>query len=156
MGLGGGRTRSQLWAHYDEEQERARRAAEAAAAAATREQPDAPVELVTLVPTEAVAANQFYAQIMGDGVKQLETLMSEFARFHVSAATPGPFTPKVGELVSAQFVQDRQWCGLVHRMSGLTTRHGLTCTDIGSRGTARAACCCGARAVLGTAAVWSR
>ena len=62
------------------------------------------------MPTEILAGNRFYAQIIGDGVKKLEQLMDDFAKYHASAQPVVGFAPKKGELVSAQFSQDKQWC----------------------------------------------
>jgi staphylococcal nuclease domain-containing protein 1 len=102
-----------IWINYNEEQERARREAEAtAAAAAVAERAEAPTEKLALMPVDVVAGNRFFAQVIGDGVRQLETLMAEFARFHATGAPAlaGAFAPKKGELVSAQFSQDGEWC----------------------------------------------
>ena len=61
------------------------------------------------MPTEVLTPSTFYAQIIGDGVKQLETLMADFARYHANATAPADFTPRKGELVSAKFSEDQQW-----------------------------------------------
>ena len=71
------------------------------------------------MPTEVLAGNRFYAQVIGDGVKQLEQLMGEFARYHTTVQPTVGFVPKKGELVSAQFSQDLQWYrGRVEKVNG--------------------------------------
>lgn len=52
----------------------------------------------------------FAVQILDDRVQQLEQLMAEFGLHHRTAPPAGPgFTPRGGDLVSAQFSQDGLW-----------------------------------------------
>lgn len=39
----------------------------------------------------------------------MEKLMKDFAAHHKTARAPAGWTPKTGELVSAQFSEDDQW-----------------------------------------------
>jgi len=100
-----------LWQHYDAEKERAAlEEAKAATAAATAEQKETAAEKLTILPTEILGGNKFFAQTVGQSAHQLEKLMEEFAQFHKSApAGSSAFVPKKNELVSAQFSQDKQW-----------------------------------------------
>ena len=43
------------------------------------------------------------------GVATLEQLMKDFALHNKAAKSPAGYTPRVGELVSAQFSEDNQW-----------------------------------------------
>nr|POF22200.1 hypothetical protein CFP56_36285 [Quercus suber] len=50
-------------------------------------------------------------QMIGAGKANLDTLMKDFASFHISSSNnqPLPQAPKVGEIVSAKFTQDNVW-----------------------------------------------
>lgn len=43
------------------------------------------------------------------GAAALEKLMREFAAHHKTARAPAGWTPRTGEIVSAQFSEDDQW-----------------------------------------------
>lgn len=67
-----------------------------------------PLETHEVLVTEVLADGQFYVQIIGPSVKELERLMGEFAEFH-KASPAEPYQAKKGELCSARFSADNQW-----------------------------------------------
>ncbi|ORZ36054.1 hypothetical protein BCR44DRAFT_89389 [Catenaria anguillulae PL171] len=114
-----------LWVGYDEaaEQEAADAAAKAKEAELVRDleaaggvNGDAAAvkkQLMHVCISEYLSGTHFYLQKMSaDAVANLESLMSQFAKYHAShAGDSSVFTSpiKVGEYVSAQFTADNQW-----------------------------------------------
>jgi staphylococcal nuclease domain-containing protein 1 len=119
--------RKGIWHSYDPSQDAAPDADDAAAdndAAAAAADNDAsadaaasssasrkPADYRNIVITNVDANGRLKIQQIGTGTAALETLMSEFKRFHISpqAKKPLPADPKTGDLVAARFSEDGQW-----------------------------------------------
>lgn len=92
-----------LWKNYDEEaeQEKIRQKKEAQS-----EKHKAKTEFLDVVVTEIVDASVFYVQIVDEEKsKELDEIMKQI---QIQALTE-PYTPKVDELVIAQFSDDETW-----------------------------------------------
>ncbi|BGP08133.1 hypothetical protein JCM10049v2_003979 [Rhodotorula toruloides] len=106
------KARKNLWSNYDPEAEAL--ANGDAAAAGQSVQPRK--EYVDVVVSEVRGGTEtepfrFAVQILQNGgIPELEKLMSDLTVFHKEAdVTPAGFTPRSGELVSAQFSVDNAW-----------------------------------------------
>jgi staphylococcal nuclease domain-containing protein 1 len=118
------KARRGLWSSYDPAVEEAEKAVAAAslqpATALPTSYQDVIVSHVRTTPPFA-----FYVQTLNAANNQgqaLEKLMSEFALHHKTTAAKAPvgWTPKPGEVVSAQFSEDGQWYrARTKRVSGM-------------------------------------
>jgi hypothetical protein len=62
------------------------------------------------VVTDIGDAGQLAVQVIGDGVKALEDLMSRLSVHQQKAGIPAqPYRPKNNELCIARFTEDNQW-----------------------------------------------
>jgi staphylococcal nuclease domain-containing protein 1 len=106
--------RNGLWHDYDPSQEEENAGEDA-------EENDAPEAEVTLdkkpadyrdvIITNIDANGRLKIQEIGKGTAALESLMSEFRKFHIDSKNSKPLSdaPKTGEFVSAKFSADGQW-----------------------------------------------
>lgn len=74
---------------------------------ATRERNYKDVTVTYVDPANA----RLKLQMIGSGKANLDSLMKEFANFHISASNSQPLSqpPKAGDIVSAKFTQDSVW-----------------------------------------------
>ena len=96
-----------VWVNYSaEEEEAARAAAQAMAQAELEPVSDDDKQKVELEITEIVDGSHFYAQVAGDAAV---TALAEKLKALCKATSAGPFEPKAGMTVCAQFTQDDEW-----------------------------------------------
>lgn len=96
-----------VWVNYSaEEEEAARAAAQAMAQAELEPVSDDDKQKVELEITEIVDGSHFYAQVAGDAAV---TALAEKLKALCKANSAGPFEPKAGMTVCAQFTQDDEW-----------------------------------------------
>jgi staphylococcal nuclease domain-containing protein 1 len=91
-----------LWLNYDEAEEE--RKAEAARKAEEDKYANPSGEMLNIVISEVVDGSHFYYQIDSTEAQALEEMMSE-----LQLDLGAPITPKVGDLVRAQFSEDDRW-----------------------------------------------
>lgn len=96
------RGKRNLWKNYDEqaEIEKAKKKREEQEESKRPKQED-----MDVVVTEIVDGSNFYVQIVGSEVEQLEELMKNLA----VETSDQPYKPVIGELVKAQFTADDAW-----------------------------------------------
>jgi len=67
-------------------------------------------EYIDIVVTEIISGGRFYLQVINDDIRKLEKMMSEFSLYHKNdTSSSSSFTPRNGEMVSAQFTEDDRW-----------------------------------------------
>jgi len=106
--------RKGLWTNWDpsqdeEQEEAAEEEVDESAAAANIEKK--PTDYRDVVITNIDGNGKLKLQEVGKGTAALETLMSEFRKFHLNPANKQPLkdAPRTGEFVSAQFSADGEW-----------------------------------------------
>lgn len=106
--------RKGLWHDYDPSQEE--EDGTAGAAAESTEQSEVslekkPTDYRDVVITNIDGNGKLKIQEIGKGTSALETLMTEFRKFHLNSANNKglPDAPKAGQFVSAKFSEDGEW-----------------------------------------------
>jgi len=91
-----------IWKNYSEAAEKQKR----------EEKTEKAAEMVDVLVTEILKDGQFYVQIIGSNVQTLEAMTKDFRTLHLSVSQDDPilnYTPKKGDMCSAQFTLDNQW-----------------------------------------------
>ncbi|KAH6604184.1 hypothetical protein Trco_007630 [Trichoderma cornu-damae] len=105
--------RKGLWHDYDPSQEEnaEEEADEAAAPEAEISLDKKPADYRDVMITNIDGNGKLKIQEIGKGTAALESLMSEFRKFHIDSRNKKPLAdaPKTGEFVSAKFSADGQW-----------------------------------------------
>lgn len=102
------KSRLNLWKDWDEEAEKAKQAAREQERKARNESTEhKSPDRFQIAVTEIIDGSTFCYQIIGEETKALSEMMNQFQ--NVDWTSLEPYTPKVGEVVSAQFSHDSNW-----------------------------------------------
>jgi len=91
-----------LWENYDEEAELLKKKQKDEE---TKERSKQKVEYIDIMVTEVIDGSHLYCQIVGTDGEELEELMKALSLESVT----DPYSPKINELVKAQFTADDNW-----------------------------------------------